>query len=288
MNVESTTQSTKLSSTSSTTSSSSSNATSTSKTFKDELETVKTQDAKPEDGSIKNEDANIGKEDNTTKIAQQNSAKNLSQQVEKNKLKDSKDENNLITDPLQDLNSKIAALNNIKNITDSKIQEVGVRAEDSKDKTDYCKIIKMDNQDITFFVNLVENKQMTAQNFQGINLNGNQSFTDIKAEATQATVQVSATLLDALNEAAKTNKPFRIDFGDDVAVVMKVDKQGVLSANFIPGSAAVENYLRNNIASLRQSFDEQNLPYRELSYSNQQKQEQKNNQSQKDKEKENE
>lgn len=131
----------------------------------------------------------------------------------------------------------------------------------------------MDNNDIMFFVNLVENRQMIAQNNPVINSNINNNFTDIKSEATQETVRVSATLMDAINDSLKTNKSFRIDFDKDIAVIMRVDKEGVLSANFIPGSAAVENYLRNNIETLRQNFDNQNLPYNELSYKRQQKEE---------------
>lgn len=48
-------------------------------------------------------------------------------------------------------------------------------------------------------------------------------------------------------------------------------------ANFIPGDKAVEQYLKNNIASLRQRFDEQNLQYSELSYSNSRQQQQQQN-----------
>ena len=74
--------------------------------------------------------------------------------------------------------------------------------------------------------------------------------------------------MEKLAESLKTNKPFRIDFDKDVSVIIKVNKDGSLSANFIPGDKAVEQYLRNNIASLRQRFDEENLSYSELSYSN--------------------
>ena len=60
----------------------------------------------------------------------------------------------------------------------------------------------------------------------------------------------------------------------DIAVIIKVNKDGSLMANFIPGDKAVEQYLRNNIASLRQRFDEENLSYSELSYSNSKNQQQ--------------
>ena len=189
-----------------------------------------------------------------------------------------------IEDPVSELSSKIAALNEVKNgSSTSKTEKTGLKTDETSDKSDYCKTMKMDDKDITFFVNLVGNQEMSAQANQKISQT-DPGFTDIKTKETQAPVQVSATLMDAINESVKTNKPFRIDFDNNIAVIMKVDKNGTLSANFIPGDAAVENYLRNNIPNLRQSFDNQNLPYSNLSYSNQQKQQQQQQKQNKNKE----
>lgn len=185
----------------------------------------------------------------------------------------------VVEESLTELTSQIATLNVLKSgsETNSQKQVNSKTTEKTYDKSAYCQTMKMDSNDAMFFVNLVNNQQMTAQTAQqASNFNGvANNFSEIKSEATQQTVQVSATLMDAINNSVQTGKPFRIDFDNNIAVVMKVDKDGVLSANFIPGSAAVENYLRNNIEGLRQSFDNQNLPYNELSYSsNRQKQEQ--------------
>lgn len=291
MNIESTisvTKTTNTSSTSSSTGASSNNSSSTS--FKDELDSVKaqenskkTEDTKKAEDSQNAEDAKTHEADaENVKNAQKDSEEKNSQQIAKDELNEenAKAEENLLkqqeySNPINELNSKIATLNDLKNNGfNSKSQGVESKADDKlSNKNDYCQTLKMNNNDITFFVNLVENQQMIAQNNPGVNPNMvNSDFTDIKSEATQKTVQISQTLLDAINKSAQTGKSFRVDFDNDIAVIMKVDKQGVLSANFIPGSAAVENYLRNNIASLRQNFDNQNLPYNELSYSQQQKQ----------------
>lgn len=287
MNIESTKTATiKKTNDTSTPSSSANSVSSEDKSFKEQLESVKTQETKTA------EDAKTTEE---TKTAQQTKAEettknNLTQQTEKDRLKAEKDvaQKAEITDPIKELSTKIAALNEFKNGS-TKAQNFESKIEETTDKNDHCKTLKMDNKDISFFLNLVDNQQMIAQNPQGAGNNtaGN-LFTDIKSEATQKTVQVSATLLDALNDASKTGKSVRIDFGNDVAVIMKVDKEGTLSANFIPGTAAVEAYLKNNIASLKQSFNEQNLPYNELSYSKQQKQGQEQNQQKNNKENENE
>lgn len=50
--------------------------------------------------------------------------------------------------------------------------------------------------------------------------------------------------MDKLSESMKTNQPFRIDFDKDVSVIIKVNKDGSLAANFIPGDKAVEQYLK--------------------------------------------
>lgn len=266
MDIKSTSTITKAKETStSSASSSSATAKDSSTSFKEELEAVKAQETKESEKAKADESAKTSKNEEATKVQLKDEEKNKAEAEEN-------PENKKIQNPLNELNSRIAALNEIKNNYHLKTQGVDSTADD---KHDYCQIIKMDNNDLTFFVNLVENQQMTAQNSQANNSNIlNNGFTDIKSEATQETVKVSATLLNAINDSLKTNKPFRIDFGNDMAVIMKVDKDGILSANFIPGSAAVENYLKNNIESLKQNFDNQNLPYNELSYRREQKQEQ--------------
>lgn len=258
--------------------------------FKDELKTVQNQDSKNTENTKTSDSKDVQDNQNIQKDAEEKTAqtvsKNQQSKIEKDKNSDILDDKK-VSDSLNELNSKIATLNDIKSNFNSKTNSFELKIEEkTSDKNDYCKTLKMDNNDIKFFTNLVENQQMSAQNVQLNNVNNsNNAFTEVKAKATQETVKVSATLLDAINESAKTNKPFRIDFGNDIAVVMRVNKDGNLSANFIPGSAAVENYLRNNIEGLRQSFNEQNLPYDELSYSHRQNQEQNQN---RNKEKENE
>lgn len=131
-------------------------------------------------------------------------------------------------------------------------------------------VINMSDSDANFFANLVQNADMSMKSIAS-------QISDAmvnNAENVQKNVQVSSVLMDKLSESMKTNQPFRIDFDKDVSVIIKVNKDGSLAANFIPGDKAVEQYLRNNISFLRQRFDEQNLPYSELSYSNSRRQQQ--------------
>lgn len=126
--------------------------------------------------------------------------------------------------------------------------------------------LSMDFSDAMFFVNLTREGQFT------VNTTPDGTFeTLIKTEVSQSlvsqkSVEVTNQLTALIEKAQNTQKPVRISFDNDVSVILKIDKHGKVTAEFIPGSLEVENFLRNNIASLRQKFDEQNLPYNDLFY----------------------
>ena len=122
--------------------------------------------------------------------------------------------------------------------------------------------INMSDSDANFFANLVQNTDMRV-----IANQVNESLIENSPDI-QKNLQVSSVLMEKLAQSLKTNQPFRIDFDKDVSVIIKVNKDGSLSANFIPGDKAAEQYLRNNIESLKNRFDEENLAYSELTYSN--------------------
>ena len=125
-------------------------------------------------------------------------------------------------------------------------------------------VINMSDSDANFFANLVQNTDMS---MKSISAQISDAMVNDSA-GVQKNVQVSSKKKKKLSDSMRTNQPFRIDFDKDVSVIIKVNKDGSLAANFIPGDKAVEQYLRNNISSLRQRFDEQELPYSQLSYSN--------------------
>ena len=118
-------------------------------------------------------------------------------------------------------------------------------------------------EDAKFFADMVDNKQFAVQD------TGNKTsiikFAD-EVGPTYKTQQASKTLTNLIEKAYNEQKPVRIDFDNNVSVIMKIDRKGKISAEFIPGDKAVEEYLRNNIRSLKQRFDDQNLPYNDLFY----------------------
>ena len=135
--------------------------------------------------------------------------------------------------------------------------------------------ISMTQADAEFFVNLTQQNDVSAQNVvaQAQNLlNNGADVNQVKQSS-----QISQTLLNALMSAKENNQPLRIDFDQNISVILRVGKDGALAANFIPGDKAVEQYLRNNIEVLKATFKEQDLPYSDLSYSNRGSKQQKEN-----------
>lgn len=126
--------------------------------------------------------------------------------------------------------------------------------------------ISMTQSDAEFFINLTQNDNVSAQKLvaQAQNmLNRGVEATEVKQN-----VKISEALLNAINTAKETNQPLRIDFDQNMSVILRINKEGAIAANFIPGDKAVEQYLRNNIESLKATFREEDLPYTDLSYSN--------------------
>lgn len=100
--------------------------------------------------------------------------------------------------------------------------------------------VNMSDSDAMFFVNLTQNTDMSMQSIAGQIENALQD----NVENVQQNVKVSATLMNKLAESMKNNQSFRIDFDKDVSVIIKVNKDGSLMANFIPGDKAVEQIFK--------------------------------------------
>lgn len=246
--------------------------------FKDEMTKVSESeqketktDTKKEQaaGTLKKETAKAEtKQDSKTNNNTKNEVKN------ENKLQANKKDNDIMQTSLE---FNQMALNNANNLLSNDIAQV---IETNLNTENLAKnqiwslnfgetsktAIKMNETDAEFFINLTQNNEVSidAITVQAQNMINNGA--DIK-EISQ-NFKVSQTLLNALNESRQNNQPIRIDFDQNISVILRVGKDGAISANFIPGDKAVEQYLRNNIDSLKNAFDEQELDYAELTYSN--------------------
>lgn len=124
------------------------------------------------------------------------------------------------------------------------------------------KTIKMTEADAKFFNNLIETNQQIIDGTKTTDANNH----ILKEVEDASSVQVSKSLLNALKESQENNKSFRVDFDKDLSVILKVNKDGVISAEFLPGDKAVEQYLKANLPLLQQQFKDEGLKYENLSY----------------------
>ena len=145
----------------------------------------------------------------------------------------------------------------VKTVSDSE----GIKKVDKKSNVTVETVVKYDSlimneADVDLFSKLVENGSVDMPE---------------NVKQAQKSVQVSKTLADMLAKSMKDNQPIRIDFDNNISVIIKVSKEGKISADFLPSSQIAEAYLKENLPLLKQRFDENNIQYDEL---NQRKQRQ--------------
>ena len=259
--------------------------TSSESSFKDEMDKVSSTEK-----SKKNEKTSDKKNDKVDEVSQKdekttNTENNANQNQDKNDAQSQAEQLNGMVDfsnfgslSVSDANSMltndIAQMLNINNTAvtglaaDMKVTASGMM------NLDYSSI-SMTESDADFFINLTQKNDVSVQNITAQAQNMlNQG---VEAKEVKQNVQISETLLNAINIAKENNQPLRIDFDQNMSVIMRFGKDGTIAANFIPGDKAVEQYLRNNIESLKNTFRENDLPYSDLSYSNRGGKQQKEN-----------
>lgn len=264
--------------------------TSSESSFKDEMDKVSSTEK-----SKKNEKTSDKKNDKVDEVSQKDEkTSNTENKIADNNANQNQDKNDAqsqaeqlngmvdfsnfgslsVSDANSMLTNDIAQMLNINNTAvtglaaDMKVTASGMM------NLDYSSI-SMTESDADFFINLTQKNDVSVQNITAQAQNMlNQG---VEAKEVKQNVQISETLLNAINIAKENNQPLRIDFDQNMSVIMRFGKDGAIAANFIPGDKAVEQYLRNNIESLKNTFRENDLPYSDLSYSNRGGKQQKEN-----------
>ncbi|MCR4881344.1 MAG: hypothetical protein K6A44_05265 [bacterium] len=137
--------------------------------------------------------------------------------------------------------------------------------------------------DIKLFEGLSQKSDIVINSVDTQNQNFNMMINGENLNISYRSLEVSKTLFSALEQASKTGKSVRLDFGQDTSVILRIGKDGKLSADFVPNEKAMEAVLKNALPQLKAKFEEQNLPYGELNYRSYNGQ--KNNQKEDNKEK---
>lgn len=180
-----------------------------------------------------------------------------------------KDKQNEVAQPieLENVQPQEQSENNVETPkTKTVTNEQGIKKVDAKTNITTDTVVKFDDiamnkNDVEFFANLVENGS--------VDMN---SVTN-----SQKSSQVSKTLADMLAKSMEDNKPIRINFDNDISVIIKINKNGKISADFLPSSQVAEAYLKENLPILKQKFDDNNIDYEELNHRKQEQQDDRNN-----------
>lgn len=165
-------------------------------------------------------------------------------------------------------------INNIQelanqNLTNGIIKLNCIKSKKLSDKFDSP--IKLDASilsinDIDLFQKLSDGTEICVSNINpqafevNLLINGENKLTSYKS------VEISQTLFELIDHAYNTKRPVRLDFDKDVSVILRIDNSGKLMAEFIPGDKAMEFILKNALPDLKNKFDEENIPYKQLSY----------------------
>lgn len=150
-----------------------------------------------------------------------------------------------------------------KDILSEEISSVEDNIEDILESLDFIQSVNLDTlnvdkADAMFFIN--------ALNSGGYTNYAVQNDGSVIDASNYRGIEVSKTLSDMLSKIQNTKQAVRLDFDNNVTVVLRLSDDGKINAHFIPGDKAVEEYLKNNIPYLKQRFEEQNIPYANLSY----------------------
>lgn len=127
------------------------------------------------------------------------------------------------------------------------------------------------------------NQTKTMDNFNRINLselssddvdyiigmlqNGGSNCSDFSDDNKELAV-LSEKFLALLRDSIINKKVFRIDFDNQISVIIRISIEGKLSAEFLTNDEAIETYLKNNLHVLKERFEALNVDYEELTYKN--------------------
>ncbi|MEI8377882.1 MAG: hypothetical protein WCF95_05005 [bacterium] len=122
------------------------------------------------------------------------------------------------------------------------------------------KLAEMTEDDVNFF-ELIANKQNIF-----INTSNSLLLEDESGQTVLRDLKFSKSMVNLIEYAHSSNRPIRIDFAKDLSVILRIDKQGRVSAEFISSDNAMEFLLKTNIPHLKQKLDSAGIKYKKIYY----------------------
>ena len=199
------------------------------------------------------------------------------QELDENKKNPAEEQNNVQVMIPQEKNTE--ALKTLKKLTEkenipvkiSNIEEIKLflRKKGNLKFLDNDININLDNfkkKDIEFFRTCLENPSITLNNLNTQNLQANFAVQNQNNEVSYKSFDISKGLFNLIDYSFKAQKPVRLDFNGNSSVILKMNIDGKLIAEFISNDKAMEYVLKSNIPGLRDKLDSEGIPYEEISY----------------------
>lgn len=114
--------------------------------------------------------------------------------------------------------------------------------------------------DLTFLQALPNAGLMPWQNIN----NTSASLLEHLSQGHYKSLRVSAGLQSLLEKAYKTQRPLRIDLADNAAIILRMGRDGRVSAEFLPNDQAADLFFRQNLQELKSRLESKQLSYGEL------------------------
>ena len=118
--------------------------------------------------------------------------------------------------------------------------------------------------ELDFLKQCTENQNFVINQIQPDNNNVSYNISD--GQISYRSMDFSKGLSNLIEYAYKSQKPVRLDFDNNSSLILRIDAEGKLSAEFIASNKAMEDILRNNVPQLKQKFDLEGIPYKEIAY----------------------
>ncbi|OGI00091.1 MAG: hypothetical protein A2Y25_04170 [Candidatus Melainabacteria bacterium GWF2_37_15] len=192
-----------------------------------------------------------------------------------------------------DTNNFLAAFVNMLNVEMLKIQPDNLpnnapdfktvlsglgKTQNAKSKIPTLNLDSMRKEDIQFLKLCAEKTEISIDSITPKDMQV--SYINPQEEGVQQvsykTLNFSKGLFNLVEYSFNTQKPVRLSFEGDSAVILKINTDGKLTAEFISNDAAMEYALKSSIPALKQKMDAEGLPYEEIYYRDDNKNQNKN------------
>lgn len=152
---------------------------------------------------------------------------------------------------------------NVCNI--SEIRQFFMMQDVSQKGDDHTKINlnSLKKEDVSLLKTCLENPSVT---FNPQNLQANIAIQAPNGQISYKSIGVSKTLFNLIEYSFKAQKPVRLDFEGDSSVILKMNNDGRLIAQFISNDKAMEYAIKSGIPALRDKLDSEGVPYDKIYY----------------------